>query len=733
MRFNAPIWLRVTGGVILAVLIPTILSLILIQREVAAVDTDNLQAYVEDLGRNRQRAILNDLEQARVVLISFARDRAIQLIYRSTANLTGQTDTFMSSTIEGIRRALVERLFGPNIFDRVLLVAEDGRVILAIEEGNVETLPTGADYSGSVAFEAGQTAAQLGVDQRMIVSTENDQLILQIVQPFYDGDEAIGYMIGRVDREAVFFQHLQGQSTFLPTNSYLATADGEFIAVDEDLSAASAAVSPISEGVAQRTGIATYQFADKDYIGHYTPIVGTPLALITEVSAEFSFVQDLSGTFAQGAVIVLVPLLIAAAIATAINLTLIPPLNSLKSDIESVGSGMMDSTVATAARSDEIGSLARVFVSVRQQVADMLTDFEQRVALGVRDLQATHEVSRVAASQRDPAILMDGAVNLIVEQFSNIYHAQIFLLDYERRYAVLRASTGEAGRLLLERGHRLEVGSVSVIGQVTEEGRVVIARDTGTSDVHRANEFLPETRAELAIPLRSGSRVIGALDVQSRLSDTFHHDQVTVLRIMADQIAIAIEHARLYQESMQRMEEVRVANREMTGRTWREYMNAQRQKLLTMAAGAPQQDDLDDLRQQAVQRGVPVIGDITSRQTVPFAIPIQLRDRILGAVQWELPAADFNQDKVELAEELVNRLAISLDNARLFQESRRAINRERVVNDIAAQLFGQTDIDTILQTAVREVGQALRVPQVNIDLKLQDSGDTTPVKNGGRS
>ncbi|NJO83185.1 MAG: GAF domain-containing protein, partial [Blastochloris sp.] len=126
--------------------------------------------------------------------------------------------------------------------------------------------------------------------------------------------------------------------------------------------------------------------------------------------------------------------------------------------------------------------------------------------------------------------------------------------------------------------------------------------------------------------------------------------------------------------------------------------------------------DLSPLRRQAVVSGAVVVGPRTPRDTVPIAVPVILRDQVLGAVEWELPANDFGQDKLELAQELANRLALSLDNARLFQESRRAAERERIVNTIAAKLTAQTNIQDILQTAVREVGQALRAPQVSIQL-----------------
>jgi GAF domain-containing protein len=132
-----------------------------------------------------------------------------------------------------------------------------------------------------------------------------------------------------------------------------------------------------------------------------------------------------------------------------------------------------------------------------------------------------------------------------------------------------------------------------------------------------------------------------------------------------------------------------------------------------------------------LQTGEPAVGEPTPQDTIPFAVPISLRGQTLGVVDWEVPAQDFSYDKVQLARELVNRLAVSLDNARLFQESQRAISRERLVNEIASKLTGQTDIDEILQTAVREVGQALRAPQVAINLALTGDHQTPNGDNDG--
>ncbi|PJF23073.1 MAG: hypothetical protein CUN56_02790 [Phototrophicales bacterium] len=215
------------------------------------------------------------------------------------------------------------------------------------------------------------------------------------------------------------------------------------------------------------------------------------------------------------------------------------------------------------------------------------------------------------------------------------------------------------------------------------------------------------------------------MDVQSKFSDSFTQDQINILQTMADQIAIAIENSLLYQESIRRLEELAESNRKQTQRAWQDYIHYQRQRQIISQAGVSSipLTEYETLRQTATRTGKPAIGELTHRDTVPFAVPIQLRGQTLGAVQWELPEADFTHDKVLLAQELVNRLAISLDNARLFQESQRAIERERLVNDIAAKLTGQTDIDQILEVAVREVGQALRAPEVIINLSLQKEDD----------
>ncbi len=203
----------------------------------------------------------------------------------------------------------------------------------------------------------------------------------------------------------------------------------------------------------------------------------------------------------------------------------------------------------------------RFFETVADQAATALEGlrlFEQTQSRA-RRLQATNEVTRVASSILDPDILLPLIVEHISQAFG-YYHVQVFLIDDLREWAVLRASTGDVGRELLRRGHRLAVGSRSVIGQVMETGEPVIVRDTDLDPVHRRNELLPNTRAEMAIPLRMGERVIGALDVQSTQSDAFDAEAQAILQSLADQIAVTLENAQLFREIQDRVAELTTVN-----------------------------------------------------------------------------------------------------------------------------------------------------------------------------
>ncbi|MCU0496132.1 MAG: GAF domain-containing protein [Anaerolineae bacterium] len=708
----------------LLTLIPVLLVLITLQRSAETRDQNITERYVQQVGEERLARLTFSLRQSTELLNSLTEN----LRYRRTLiNLfEGRNDR---STRQEIISLFFDRLVEPNFYRDVRFLNADGVVM-----GNTITTRStnrldGRDFSDSPSYLAGQSARLLNESQRIVIYTENDQIIIDIVQVVYYGDRRLaGYIIATLNNDQILINNLISLSTFAPVYSYLTTADNLIIAPEEfmDLAEESRRHPFIQQGLTGQTRVTTAAIADDQFTTHYATIPNTRLILITETLEEITFSPPFQEFISEGGLLISLILVGLVVIFAAFLGTLLAnPLNEMRLALQEVARGNFETPLASRSRTDEIGLLAQTLVSVREQIRETIAGLQENVAARVRDVQATQEVSRAASTERDLQKLMDNVVNLIVQQFPNIYHAQIFLNDSEGIYAVLRASTGEAGRQLLARGHRLAIGSTSVIGQVTGDGRLTLVRDITSSEVHKRNEFLMETRSELAIPLRVGERIIGALDVQSKQDNSFSDDQVKLLQVMADQIAISLDNARLYEESIRRLEEITATGREKTFAAWQEYLYANRAKQLTANAGLPIDQTRTELYDRAIWEGKTQIGKITPQNTIPFAVPIQLRGQTLGAVEWEIRSTDYTYEKVQLAEELVSRLAISLDNARLFQQSQRSTERERIVNYIASQLTGQTDIDDILQTAVREVGQALRLPEVNIRLNLTHNTSKT--------
>lgn len=731
--YNWPTWLTIAVVVIIALIIPFLLTLGVSVRLSDEANRIAVNSYLSDIVEETTSHIEDELLKAGETLEGIAINR----LYRTQllSLLGGEGTNLLRPAITNL---LGNRLIESGQFLWASLLSPTGRIVADTRAGRV-----GSDDAESPAYQAGVNAQLLGESQRLVIYQDGAQNRTEFFQSVESGERVridvvqavtrvdgtlAGYLVGSINLNDSILDELADHDDFIPVVSYLISRDGLIISESGEFerALASSAVAPITQATGGQSGVTSYFIDGQRISGAYGPMYNNRFGVIVETTEDVnlipSLVDVLSGNLLLFAGAVLLVILLSLLVSRVVQL----PISRVRDAMAGLMENNNDIEIPSLKRGDEIGGLSRDFVQLRERLAQFISDQDARVGLLVRDIRATQEVARYTASQRNIQELMDDVVNLIVRQFPNIYHAQIFLLDSEGRWAVLRASTGKAGRQLLARGHRLQVGSVSVIGQVTRERRTIVARDTASSDVHKRNEFLPDTRSELAIPLTIGNRIIGALDVQSKESDAFAEDQVNILSTMADQIAISLDNARLYQESLERLAEVTDNNRQKTQFDWEDFLSDQRTLEIREKVGY-ETIDFGDLRERAIAAQQTVIGEKTERNTLPIAVPIKLRGHTIGAVVWELPAMEISSDKIALAEQLVNRLAVTLDNARLFQSSQRATERERIVNEIASKITGKTDINEILETAVREVGQALRAPEVNIRLNV---GQQAPGKNG---
>ncbi len=375
---------------------------------------------------------------------------------------------------------------------------------------------------------------------------------------------------------------------------------------------------------------------------------------------------------------------------------------------------------------DEFSQLSEGFNMMARELEGRVGGLVERVAARTRDLSITAEIGQTVTEARDPIDLMRRVVDLIRDRFG-YYHAQVFLLDDAGENASLVASTGTAGRELLARRYSLPVGSQSVIGQVTARGEPIVALDTDSSAVHRRNELLPDTRSEMALPMRISDRIIGALDVQSVAPDAFDEDIIAVFQIMADQLAIALENARLQAALADMQRGIETLERRVTLEAWEAYHASRTGEGAGALAFTLEGEDgesgngvPDGLLREALERGRVVAGQDADGQSA-LAVPIRVRGHVIGVFGFGGESLrHLSSEDLALVEDVAARVGVALDNLRLVEDASRRAEHEMLLNEISAKIAGSTDIEDILQTTVKELGRVLRAPQTSVQLRGEE-------------
>ncbi len=345
-------------------------------------------------------------------------------------------------------------------------------------------------------------------------------------------------------------------------------------------------------------------------------------------------------------------------------------------------------------------------VNQRTAELDSANRFNSRRA---RQFEAISQVVRAISSIQDLDELLPRITQVVSEQFDT-YHTGIFLLDNEREFAVLRASNSQGGRKMLARAHKLQVGQTGIVGFVTATGQPRIALDVGADAVFFDNPDLPDTRSEIALPLRYGGQIIGALDVQSTESNAFGQDDVDALITLADQISIAINNTLILEEARTAFAESQNKFGEATLESWK-VMRPKSLGLGFQLMGSAIQPLEKPLEEDYIQEAIAQDKTILSKKDdglSSLTIPIRLRGQVIGVMNLRSRNSySLSQDDADIAEAVSERLSLALETATLLQTTQHRADIERVTTDISSKISSSTRFETILQTAAQELSRAL--------------------------
>ena len=420
----------------------------------------------------------------------------------------------------------------------------------------------------------------------------------------------------------------------------------------------------------------------------------------------------------------------------------------------------------------------RFMIALSSQVAGSINNIHlledaRRRAL---QLETVAEISREVSSSLIVDNLLRQAVNLLSERM-NFYHSAIFLIDQTGEYAMIREATGEAGAQMKRAGHKLAVGSKSIIGQVTQNKRPVVVNEVGNDPNYYSNPLLAETKAEACLPLKVGERVLGVVDVQSDRAFVFTDENIKILQILADQLAIAVVNSELFAEAQERLSQHRLLHHVTTAAasstTIEEALNSAVQGLQVTLGGDQISILLADKEQKTleVRSAIGYPNEESSRLKIPFgvgitgwaashrqpqrindvtkdsryiavnpkvrselAIPLIYRNEVLGVLNVESTRVNaYSESDEEMLGTLAGSLAAIIAHSRLLEQFRQQVERERLLYDITSKIRRTSSPEKILSIAASESIKVLNARKMQIEVTVESEQDQEAIHTSDKA
>ncbi|MDD2921269.1 MAG: GAF domain-containing protein [Anaerolineales bacterium] len=308
------------------------------------------------------------------------------------------------------------------------------------------------------------------------------------------------------------------------------------------------------------------------------------------------------------------------------------------------------------------------------------------------------------------------SITQVISEKLGYYHVGIFLLDKKRQYAELRAANSKGGQRMLERRHQLKVGGTGIVGYVTQSGYPRIALSTGTDAVFFNNPDLPETKSEMALPLKIGNEVIGALDAQSVFPSAFSEEDAHTFTALANLIALVIQdmpsgdknEKAFFSKTEKQRGEYTLGKDKQSGYSFL----ADGTILSATAARTPAVE-------KALASGEAVVLPASKDSPSTLAVPVKVRDNVIGYIHIEAGGENrkWSEDEIAIAQSVSERAALALENARLFEETERRAEQEQLMAQVTSRIGESTNFERILQTTIQEIGRTLGAKRTFIQLE----------------
>jgi len=492
-------------------------------------------------------------QEAQVVQERFSEaEQALLADAKLLANTSGLIEAIMSGDVDGARTAILVGGAPLTIDDAIV-----------VDAGGAFFVGTGARRAITRQENALLRLALIGSQTTGAITAEEGQMEfgLAVVVPLYDRSaRLVGGLLTTRLVDGAFLKEINFSRT---DNIYLALIqDGQILAADfpelekpENFTASLLEPSAVQRALNGQVVVAeqlVYVDADTPYALAHVPLTlggdtRAVIGILMNYRALSVFRDDLARSMRY--TVAIMGFVILMGIVAFSRQQIARPLGRLRAVTQRMAAGDYAQRAEVASR-DEVGQLGQAFNEMAQELQQTLQGLEQRVADRTRALETSTQISRRLSTILDQEQLVTEVVEQVQDAFA-YYHVHIYLIDEATQDLMMAGGTGTAGRAMLADGHRIPQGR-GLVGRAATTNTPVLVPDVGQDPSWLPNPLLPDTRAEVAVPISTGERVLGVLDVQHNITNGLSDNDANLLASIANQVAVALQNTRLFAEAQKR-------------------------------------------------------------------------------------------------------------------------------------------------------------------------------------
>jgi PAS domain S-box-containing protein len=457
------------------------------------------------------------------------------------------------------------------------------------------------------------------------------------------------------------------------------------------------------------------------------------------------------------------------------------PIRQLSDRAKRMASGELETVVTDSRisdRGDEIGDLNKSFNMMASQLFELFNSMEDRIKARTNDLEASAEIAGAANQVRNQEDLLSLTANLIRDRF-NFYYTQVYMIDRDRKFAVLSEGTGYVGRRLLSSGHKLPLDGTSLVAKAINTNEAVVVQDTQSDPNFLPNKLLPDTRSEVAVPLRSQEGIIGVLDIQHSIVNAFAPETVRLFQAMADQLAVTFDNVNLLADTRKRAIELEtVAEVSAEATTTLDltkllfdvsnlvkrrfelyhahiYLMNEEHDTLVLSGGAGEAgremvaehriiplDSPQSLVARAAREHVGVVvNDVTADSDflphpllpdtkAEMAVPMIVGEEVVGVLDVQADITNrFTDEDVRIQTTLAGQVAVAVQNARSFELTQKRASELTTVAEVSSNIASNLELNTLLLDVAELTAEGFDLYHLHLYL-MQDDGETLLLVTG---